>query len=63
VNHVSTQLPYAMTAAGVSFVGYLLAGALGYFTESSLALAAMPVTLVLMIVTLTVIRSLNSGKR
>jgi Na+/H+ antiporter NhaC len=63
VNHVSTQLPYAMTAAGVSFVGYLLAGALGYFTESSLALVAMPVTLVLMIVTLTVIRSLNSGKR
>jgi Na+/H+ antiporter NhaC len=63
VNHVSTQLPYAMTAASVSFVGYLLAGALGYFTESSLALVAMPVTLVLMIVTLTVIRSLNSGKR
>jgi hypothetical protein len=52
-----------MTAASVSFVGYLLAGALGYFTESSLALVAMPVTLVLMIVTLTVIRSLNSGKR
>jgi Na+/H+ antiporter NhaC len=63
VNHVSTQLPYAMTAAGVSFVGYLLAGALGYFTESSLALVAMPVTLVLMIVTLTVIRSLTSRKR
>jgi hypothetical protein len=40
-----------------------LAGALGYFTESSLALAAMPVTLVLMIVTLTVIRSLTSRKR
>lgn len=26
VNHVSTQLPYAMTVAGVSFLGYILAG-------------------------------------
>lgn len=26
VNHVSTQLPYAMTVAAVSFAGYLLAG-------------------------------------
>ncbi len=26
MDHVSTQLPYAMTVAGVSFVGYLLAG-------------------------------------
>lgn len=26
VNHVSTQLPYALTVAGVAAVGYLLAG-------------------------------------
>ena len=26
VNHVSTQLPYAMTVAGISFAGYVLAG-------------------------------------
>ena len=26
VNHVSTQLPYALTVAGISFVGYLVAG-------------------------------------
>ena len=26
VNHVSTQLPYAMTVAGVSLAGYILAG-------------------------------------
>jgi Na+/H+ antiporter NhaC len=26
VNHVNTQLPYALTAAGVSFVSYLIAG-------------------------------------
>ena len=26
INHVNTQLPYALTAAGVSFVAYLIAG-------------------------------------
>jgi Na+/H+ antiporter NhaC len=26
VNHVNTQLPYALSAAGVSFVAYIFAG-------------------------------------
>ncbi|MCR5684387.1 MAG: Na+/H+ antiporter NhaC family protein [Lachnospiraceae bacterium] len=26
INHVNTQLPYALTCAGVSFVGYIIAG-------------------------------------
>ncbi len=26
INHVSTQLPYALTVAGISFAGYILAG-------------------------------------
>ena len=26
LNHVSTQLPYALTVAGISFVGYIVAG-------------------------------------
>lgn len=26
IAHVSTQLPYALTVAGVSFVGYIIAG-------------------------------------
>ena len=55
VNHVSTQLPYALTAAAVSFTGYLIAGAIGYFTENSLALLALPITLVLMFITMLVI--------
>lgn len=57
VNHVSTQLPYALTAASVSVVGYLIAGGIAYFTESSIALIAMPITLVLLLLTLLVIRS------
>ena len=57
VNHVSTQLPYALTAAAISFVGYLLAGAIAYLYESSVDLIALPITLGLMFVTLLVIRS------
>lgn len=57
VNHVSTQLPYALTAAAVSVAGYLIAGGIAYFTESSLALIALPITLCLLFVTLLVMRT------
>ena len=50
VNHVMTQLPYAMTAAGVSFVTYIVAG----FVQS--AWIALPVGIGLMVVTLFVIK-------
>ena len=50
VNHVSTQLPYALTAAAVSFVTYIIAG----FTKN--AWITLPIGLVLMVVTLVVIR-------
>ena len=48
VNHVTTQLPYAMTCAAVCAVGYLLAGAVGYCTGSPAAMIATPVTLLLL---------------
>ena len=57
VNHVSTQLPYALTAASVSIVGYLIAGGIAYFTESSVALISLPITLGLLVITLLVIRA------
>jgi hypothetical protein len=60
VNHVYTQLPYALTAAGVSLVGYLLAGFLGFRFRSNLALMAAPFTLALMVVTILVIRAVTS---
>ena len=63
VNHVSTQLPYALTAAGVSFVGYIIAGALGYKYESAIAIAvALPITLVLMVITVFVINVIEKKK-
>ena len=56
INHVSTQLPYALTVAGVSFIAYLIAG----FIQNWLI--ALPVALVLMIATLFVIK-LIAGKK
>ncbi|MBQ9526991.1 MAG: Na+/H+ antiporter NhaC family protein, partial [Fretibacterium sp.] len=52
VTHVSTQLPYAVTVAAVSFVSYLIAG----FVPN--AVIALPVAVALMIGTLFVIRNL-----
>ncbi len=56
VNHVSTQLPYAITCAGVSFVSYIIAG----FIPN--AFIALPIAVVLMIATLLVIRTLHARK-
>ena len=51
IGHVSTQLPYALTVAGVTFVGYILAG----FIQN--AWIVLPVSLVLMAATLLAIRA------
>lgn len=53
VNHVSTQLPYAITVAAVSFVTYIVAG----FTQS--AWISLPVGAVLMVVTVLVLGKKN----
>lgn len=50
VNHVSTQLPYAIVAAGVSFVSYIIAG----FVRN--AAISLVIAIVLMIGVLFVIR-------
>lgn len=63
VNHVSTQLPYALTAAGVSAVGYLIAGVIGYFTENHLAMIAAPVTLMILAAVLIIIKVVSSKKQ
>lgn len=53
VNHVTTQLPYAVLAAVVSFVTYIVAG----FVKS--AWIALPVGIVLMLAVLFALRSIN----
>lgn len=56
VNHVSTQLPYALTAAAVAAAGFLVAGVMGYMWETSAALLSLPITLALMLVVVVVIK-------
>lgn len=57
VNHVSTQLPYVLTSAAVSIVGYIIAGGIAYFNESSVALISLPITLILMVITILGIKA------
>ena len=53
VTHVSTQLPYAILAAAVSFVTYIVAG----FVKT--AWIALPVGIVLMLIVLFAIKMMN----
>ena len=56
VNHVSTQLPYAMLVAAVSFVTYIIAG----FTQS--AWISLPVGFVLLFAVLFVVKKISVKK-
>lgn len=50
INHVNTQIPYALTAAAVSFVGYIITG----FVKN--IWICLPITLALMVVVMFVIK-------
>jgi len=56
INHVSTQLPYALTVAVVSFVGYILAGII------QSAWIVLPISIVMMCAVLYIIKILTSKK-
>lgn len=56
VNHVSTQLPYAFTVAGVCAVGYIIAG----FVQN--VFVVLGSSLVLMFITLYIIKLLGNKK-
>ncbi len=57
INHVSTQLPYAITVAAVSFVSFIVAG----FVQSWYI--ALPIGIVLMLGTLFVIKFITRNRR
>ncbi len=57
VNHVSTQLPYAMTVAAVCAVGYVIAG----FVQN--VFVVLGASLVLMFVVLFVIKALTNRRK
>ena len=56
INHVTTQLPYALTVAAVSFVTFIIAGLV------KTAFIALPIGIVLMVGTLVVIRIITKEK-
>ena len=56
LNHVSTQLPYAMTVAAVSFVSYIIAG----FVQN--VFIVLPLAIVLMIATLLIIKKVTANQ-
>ena len=57
VNHVETQLPYALTVAGLSFICYLIAG----FVKS--AWIVLPIGIALTVVTLIVLKNVTKKKQ
>lgn len=54
VNHVTTQLPYAIVAAAISFVTYIVAG----FTQS--AWISLPIGIALLLLTIFIIKKLSN---
>ena len=56
VAHVSTQIPYAVTVAAVSFVGYVIAGFIPVWYIT------LPICALLMVGTLAVIKKLSQKK-
>ena len=57
INHVSTQIPYALTVAGVSFVTYIISGFIPnwYIT--------LPIGIALMVGTLVAIKLVSANKK
>lgn len=59
VSHVSTQLPYVITVSAVCCVGYILIGVLNACGLMQLAVFSLPVSIILLICVLWVIRRKN----
>ncbi|MCR5657093.1 MAG: Na+/H+ antiporter NhaC family protein [Butyrivibrio sp.] len=63
IKHVSTQLPYALTAAGVSCVSYIISGVVDKFgAGTSNWLISLPIAIILMILTMVVSRLISTKK-
>ena len=62
INHVSTQLPYALTVAGVSFVSFLIAAFISNVVPGQSWFISLPIAIALMIGTMFVIKSAVNKK-
>lgn len=57
VNHVATQLPYAITVAGVCLFGYMIIGILQAVGLAAVSWLALPISIAVLIIVLLIIRS------
>lgn len=57
VNHVSTQIPYAMTVAVICCIGYAIMGIFNAVNKLALAWIALPICIVILLALLLVLRS------
>ena len=63
INHVSTQLPYALTVAAVSFVSFIIAAVIANIMPGMQTwFISLPVAIVLMIVTMFIIKNVTKQK-
>ncbi|MDR2517470.1 MAG: Na+/H+ antiporter NhaC family protein, partial [Spirochaetaceae bacterium] len=62
IAHVATQIPYALTVAAVCFVGYLIAGLTAPLGFAVSAAITLPVSIVLLAITLTVMPRIWKAK-
>ena len=62
VNHVSTQLPYAISVAGISFVTYLICGVLLTIGMANPVWVALPLGIVLTIVYIMLMKRATAKK-
>lgn len=56
LDHVSTQLPYALTTASTAGVAYLIAGVLAYNLGSGISLISLPLMMLLLFAVLKVMK-------
>lgn len=57
VNHVATQLPYALTVAAICLLGYMIIGILQAVGLAAISWIAVPVCIVVLILVLFIVRS------
>ena len=63
INHVSTQLPYALTVAGVSFLGFILAGVIQNWFIVFPVTVAMMIGLLIFFKTFAVAKTVSEKKK
>ena len=63
INHVSTQLPYVLTVAGVSFLGFILAGVIQNWFIVFPVTVAMMIGLLIFFKTFAVAKSVSEKKK